>query len=414
MWPLVVIAVLGLVTAGFCFGVLKSKAEVGVGYSAGGAFAGALIAWSALGALYLQFNRSSTFVRDLLRENQSLQNKVLRGAPRPNGFDSEVDERSRLVFARPGDWQPGGGLIFDFQSPFEPGTAVDIFPARFRVFTEPIDPEELASEEDTQAAYYRAIESATRQAADGRVSATEIVYVGAEPDGARSLRTTSRTYARATVLRDPNKARPTFSWEYVTEDVFQSYVRQCVADALRSVRAQNKTGVPSTGLDAMSADSRVVDEVSARVITDLESGSFRHEESKGGLIGALEADLSERYGPSNGQPNGGSESARSVEGSANGEEESPHSIDEDADGAGLRSSNGAPSQPAREGADAVTAVQPTAVVWEEILPIVRTTVICYQKNLRQIFYFDFADNPADYVESSESFNQILRSVRFLN
>lgn len=400
MWPVAGIALLGLVTAGFCFGILKSKAQVGVGYSAGGAFAGAVIAWSALGALYLQLQRSSTFVTDLLRENQSLQNKVLRGAPRPNGFESEVDERLRLVFARPGGWQPGGGLIFDFQCPFEPGTSDDIFPARFQVSTEPIDPAELQSEEDTQAAHYRLLENEARTA--GHLPATEIVYVGAESDEVKSLRTTLRTYARAALVRDPNKARPILFFEYVTEDIFQNYVRRCVSSALDNVRReQSEKGSEqrATGLESMSADSKVIDETCASVVTALENGTLRPSETTG-LEGAVEAQLRQAYGLSGNQSEGTQVRDRqAIEGFTN---------------VRLSESNGTTSQSARKGAGEVTAQSPTLTVWEEVLPIIRTTVVCYHKDLKQIYYFDFVDNPSDYVKSSESFTQILKSVRFLN
>jgi hypothetical protein len=386
VWPVAMIAFLGLAAAGFCFGVLSSKAEVGLAYSAGGAFAGALISWSTLAALYLQFQRSGTVMRDLAKENEDLQHKLLRGAPRPSGFEIEVDERLRLVLARPGDWQPGGGLIFDFQLPHDPEKATDIFPARFRVLTEPIDPDELNAKGDPQAAFYTRLEEASRMELGTRSSSMEIVYTGGQPDeGVKSLRTTSRTYARASVIRDPNKRRPSFAFEYVSEDVFRSYVHSSVAEALQKVRVRQRekgeSGDQSDGLAAMAEDATTAEAIAKEVATALEAGSFRHEES---LVDAIEKSFLAELGL--GASNNGATST------------SPRSD----------------SQPfAIQGASRVTSAPATFEVWVEILPIVRTTLVCYHRDLRHVFYFDFADNPADYVASSEVFNQIVRSVRFL-
>jgi hypothetical protein len=40
-------------------------------------------------------------------------------------------------------------------------------------------------------------------------------------------------------------------------------------------------------------------------------------------------------------------------------------------------------------------------------------IICYQADLKKVFYFEFWDNPGTFVESSAKFNQIMNSVRFL-
>ncbi len=40
-------------------------------------------------------------------------------------------------------------------------------------------------------------------------------------------------------------------------------------------------------------------------------------------------------------------------------------------------------------------------------------IICYQANLKKVFYFEFWDKPDTFVESSTKFNQIMDSVRSL-
>ena len=56
---------------------------------------------------------------DLQEQVNQLQQKLIRGAPRPMNFETEVAERERIVLARPQAWKPGAGIIFDFQPPRE-------------------------------------------------------------------------------------------------------------------------------------------------------------------------------------------------------------------------------------------------------------------------------------------------------
>ena len=51
---------------------------------------------------------------------------------------------------------------------------------------------------------------------------------------------------------------------------------------------------------------------------------------------------------------------------------------------------------------------------EVYLEIVSMTVICYQAALEKIFFFEFWDDSKDFLESSDEFNRILASTRFLS
>src|ERR1700693_5805249 len=86
------IAAVGLGAAYHCFGILSSQAGGRYQqYSVGGAIAGAVISWSVLLSVYLQVRGSSDELRDLRRRSEECQSKLIRGAPRPQGFDTEVD-----------------------------------------------------------------------------------------------------------------------------------------------------------------------------------------------------------------------------------------------------------------------------------------------------------------------------------
>src|SRR5215213_50763 len=143
----VAIALIGLLTAYVCFGLLQSQATTDgsaiPGYSLGGAIAGALATVSLLSTIYLRIRKSSGDLQQLrdenqnelqkLREsNQELQQKLIRGAPRPKGFDTEVSELEKIVLARPRDWTPRGGVIFEYELPKSEARKGDEFRARFR------------------------------------------------------------------------------------------------------------------------------------------------------------------------------------------------------------------------------------------------------------------------------------------
>ena len=80
----VTIALVSLLTAYVCFGLLQSEASGEFQqYSVGGAIAGALASVSLLSTTYLQIRKSGGEIQKLREANQELQQKIIRGAPRP-------------------------------------------------------------------------------------------------------------------------------------------------------------------------------------------------------------------------------------------------------------------------------------------------------------------------------------------
>jgi len=113
---IVVIVGVGLAAAYILFAVLDSEASGEFqGYSVTGALAGFVVVELLLFSTYRQLRKSDE--EDLEEQINQLQQKLIRGAPRPPNFESEVAERERIVLARPQEWQPGAGVIFDFQLP---------------------------------------------------------------------------------------------------------------------------------------------------------------------------------------------------------------------------------------------------------------------------------------------------------
>ena len=133
------ISAVGLVTAYVCFGLLSSQASGKFQqYSVGGAIAGAIVSWAVFTSVYLQIRGSSRELQELRDRTNELQNKLIRSAPRPQGFDTEVDERQRIVLARPKERQPKGGTIFELELSDEGMKSGDAFAATFRRYFLPI------------------------------------------------------------------------------------------------------------------------------------------------------------------------------------------------------------------------------------------------------------------------------------
>jgi hypothetical protein len=188
-----VIVLLGLFTAYVTFGILQSQASTEVQkYSLGGAIAGALVAMSMFFSAYRQIRKSSGEVEKLRDRIQELQQKVIRGAPCPPGFDTEVDERQRVVLAKPVNWEPRGGTIFDFQVPRTKENAADVFLARFLAMYGPVDPNTNADnfyQQAKQAFYVPGVESCV----------SEFINIGGEPNSIKSLKVIAELFARITI-----------------------------------------------------------------------------------------------------------------------------------------------------------------------------------------------------------------------
>ncbi len=124
----IIIIIISLFIAYICFNILESSAQANLKeWRLGGAFAALIFTASVLTTMVLQFNRTMTQDQVEKLQNQladekenssrlitELQNKLIRGATTPDGFTIDVDERHKLVFARPINWTSKNGILYNY------------------------------------------------------------------------------------------------------------------------------------------------------------------------------------------------------------------------------------------------------------------------------------------------------------
>jgi hypothetical protein len=100
------------------FNILGSSAEASLkNWKFGGAFAGFIFTASLLTSIIFQIynhlttDRTTKFQEKILE----LQSKLIKGAPCPEGYEIDIDEKHKLVFARPEDWLPKGGILYQYK-----------------------------------------------------------------------------------------------------------------------------------------------------------------------------------------------------------------------------------------------------------------------------------------------------------
>jgi hypothetical protein len=155
---LAVIVALSLTVAYVTFGLLQSSAQGEVrGYKFSGAIAAFVFTSSALTTVF--FNLYKLLTADQLaayeKQIQELQAKVIKGAPCPQGYSVELDERHKLVFARPSHWEPRGGILYAFVDKPKPAddvsanfTVIHYDEAQIsRLLEKKVDPDKIKIEE---------------------------------------------------------------------------------------------------------------------------------------------------------------------------------------------------------------------------------------------------------------------------
>jgi hypothetical protein len=367
----VVIALVGLLTAYVCFGLLQSEATGEFQqYSVGGAIAGALASASLLSTTYLQIRKSSGELQKLRENNQALQQKIIRGAPRPTGFDTEVSERQRIVLARPKDWKPRGGIIFEYELPQTEARKYDEFRARFRCSYSMISkddeaqqqlsengPKEWRSSSDSEALRrcYERVRQNTLNDTCVQSHTSEFVYLGEESQAIKCLKIIAHEYVGIHVQKDPLSGKEATYWNPISRDVYEHLTNNSRAGVLgRPVMPSHsgqeerldRSGNDLANNDTAPAQTAVKDRVE---ITDRPQTS-----------------------------------------SVAGNEEEP-------------------------GQEQFHQKDGTVLPPRQVRPakIMHMSVICFHQDLETIFYFDFWDDEDDFVESSTVFNQILASTRLL-
>ncbi len=115
------------------FSILNSSAEASLqNAKLSGAFAGFFITASLLSTLTFQFYKQITAdqITKYRDQIQELQTKLVKGAPCPEGYTIEVDEKRKIVFSRPEEWLPKLGILYQFVEK----NPLGMFAANFNVF----------------------------------------------------------------------------------------------------------------------------------------------------------------------------------------------------------------------------------------------------------------------------------------
>ena len=239
---IVVLALLALTVAYVCFEVLNSQAD---GESYGFVLQGAIAAWvvsfTLFTSVYLQFRKSDD--KDLYERIEELQQKLIRGAPHPSGFETEVAERERIVLARPHEWKHGAGIVFYFQLPPEEGhdqyeltpefrctyapISEDLGPTRLRFRNVLRSRNNKTVAQDPRTRFYKSymetLEKRKRQSVYESYSC-EYVHVGEDARPVPSLKVVTHEYAAITARRpDPLTGfKRTPKWTKVTREQYES------------------------------------------------------------------------------------------------------------------------------------------------------------------------------------------------
>jgi hypothetical protein len=118
IWISLALAViLSLAVAYVTFHILESSAEANLqGYKLGGGFAAFTFTFGLLFTMFNNLYRLFTTdqLEDYRRQIQELQMKLAKGAPCPSGYTLEIDERHKLAFSRPSDWEPFQGVLYNY------------------------------------------------------------------------------------------------------------------------------------------------------------------------------------------------------------------------------------------------------------------------------------------------------------
>lgn len=383
--PIVVVAAVALLVAYLCFGILSSQANTKVqSYSLGGAIAGFIVSFTVLFSSYSHIRKSTnaiekiqqqhsaemekiqqrhstdmekfqqTYKKDtetLRKQNEELQQKIIRGAPHPLGYDTEVDERQKIVLARPSNWLPKGGVVFNFQLSDDELEENDQFPATCVITGVPAG-------RMSQSDFYNDVIREVQISPDVESHTAEYIYVGGEPKAIKCLKIIANRFVEVRVTRDRIKKKTDRAWNFMSHDAFKTEIDKILAE---------EADKPLAAAAAVGSSSPIVPAAPPAISTAPPQASV---------------------------PNPSQTTAH------------------------------ADSPAASQSADAPAAHEPKAdpAIMEEeteermryLVKINHMTVFCYHEELSKIFYFDFYDDRDDFPRSSEAFNRILESTRFLS
>lgn len=137
----ILIVFISLIVAYITFNILQSSAEANLKeWKLGGAFAAFVFTASMLSSIAFQFYKHladdevKKLNEDLLKMQtkytekiQELEAKIIKGAPCPDGFTIDLDEKHKLVFARPSEWTPRAGILYQYINAKNFGKSMESF-----------------------------------------------------------------------------------------------------------------------------------------------------------------------------------------------------------------------------------------------------------------------------------------------
>jgi hypothetical protein len=230
--PVIVILASGV--AYLTFGILQSTATLESSYKIGGAFAGFIIAFGTLFSAYAQLRKTSGETEELQARIKELEGKLIRGAPCPRDFEPMVDERHRIVLAKPKSWKPYGGMIFDFVEELPIPSPADVVPARFNLRYVSVSRKDLL--ESLKSAARRQDNGAGGDIADElyknfiKMTETspavsdfkyESVFIGAAPDRIKCLKVIAKQMCRVILNTDPVTGVKNYGGQMLTKEGFE-------------------------------------------------------------------------------------------------------------------------------------------------------------------------------------------------
>jgi len=392
---------LNLVVAAICFGLLSSSADWSNGWALGGAVAGFAVTFMLTFGAYSRLSTASDGrnserrrLVDELKETRAqlesvrtdgqqkldeLRGKLIRGAPRPVDFEIEVDERQRLVIARPNEWVPKGGVIFSYRAPRDE-TSPDRIPAQLQVVAVPLEADPGAPFDAH--AYYEEVRRSATEGASGPPVVCETVQLGSDrDDGIRSLRMIARAWVEID-LEDPSAD----NLRLIEYSAYRARLSAYADELLKAATGTTQSG----SLDAQISFSETVERIAAELDRQFSNGTLRAtdehvltEGAGGWEIGTKPADDASVAA----RPDPAVQGAAIVGG---GEVDDPVSTSLDA---------------GRQ----VSTRRRTAVT-----PVGFIRVYCAHPELGTLYLFEFLDDVVDFMRSTADFDSVMRSVRFLN
>ena len=452
-WALIFLA--GLFAAYVCFGILNSQASGTLReYSVGGAIAGALVSWGTLTTIYLKLQRSTSQADELRSKNEAselrrsneveqlrkrveeLQSKLIRGAPHPDGFSIEVAERQSIVLARPQNWMPKGGTIFELELPdFDPHNPdktmqeADKFPATFRCSFVPIpkgDNGQLVGREKYYAHELKSLQNAASSYNPTVLSYnSEIIQMGGEPAAIESLKIIARQFLKIVIGPSPDTGKIERTWWMISRDEYVGHI-------LGAAQAPPRAGQPPAiivygsgfregAVCYVNGRPRNVVPLGDKIV---ESGA----KVQSALVALDAADLGITPRTieviiENPETDGLRTNAWHLEVKALPPvAANPESLSAETP------TSPSPAQVPNDKADPATDKKTPPAATPEAAPpppdknrsqvvyrqVSRMRVVAYHERLTTVYLFDFWDDVADFVQSSSQFNEIIASTRFLD